>query len=121
MIKRTLLGRQELFDLFKADIRIATAARLSASFPYVSPAARPTSDSDSALTDGEPGRYTRTHVVDGGYFDNSGLCALTEWLQEGLTERENVWKAQNRPPIADKRDPRHRDPRVSRTRKPRTA
>ena len=100
--KQHAVGRQEFFDLFKADIRIATAARLSASFPYVSPAARPTTDSASALAPGTPDRYAAMHVVDGGYFDNSGLCALTEWLQEGLTERENVWKERNLPPITDK-------------------
>ena len=96
------IGRQEFFDLFKGDLRIATAARLSSSFPYVSPAARPTSNSASALAPGTPVRYAAMHVVDGGYFDNSGLCALTEWLEEGLTERENVWKGKNWPPITDK-------------------
>lgn len=97
------VGRQEFFDLFKGDIRIATAARLSATFPYISPAARPTSDSNLALTPGADDRYAAMHVVDGGYFDNSGLCALTEWLEEGLTERENVWKKRNWPPITDQK------------------
>jgi hypothetical protein len=99
--KKVSLGRQEFFDLFKGDIRIATAARLSASYPYVSPAARPTDESASALARGTDSRYAQMHVVDGGYFDNSGLCALTEWLNEGLTERENVWKGSNRPPITN--------------------
>ena len=101
--KKVSLGRQEFFDLFKGDIRIATAARLSASYPYVSPAARPTRESRSALAPGTDRRYAEMHVVDGGFFDNSGLCALTEWLNEGLTERENVWKKTGQQPIPNER------------------
>jgi hypothetical protein len=101
--KKVSLGRQEFFDLFKAGIRIATAARLSASYPYVSPAARPTDNAASALTHCTDPRYAKMHVVDGGYFDNSGLCALTEWLNEGLTERENLRKKTNLPPIPNER------------------
>jgi len=94
-------GRQELFDLFKGSIRIATAARLSASFPYVSPAARPTDEAVSVLASETAKKYAAMHVVDGGYFDNSGLCALTEWLQEGLTERENNRKKANQAPVTN--------------------
>jgi hypothetical protein len=51
------------------DVLLETAVRMSAAFPYVSPAAR--SDyADSA-----------EHFVDGGYFDNSGLFTLTEWMK----------------------------------------
>jgi hypothetical protein len=56
----------------KGDVSIVTAARLSASFPYVTPAAR-------AKTPG-PGH----HVVDGGYYDNYGMATLVEWLDEAL-------------------------------------
>src|SRR5262249_27402625 len=57
------------------DLRAATAARLSASFPYVSPAARShLGDPDSALA----------HVVDGGYYDNYGVTSLVEWLDYAL-------------------------------------
>ena len=54
------------------DIPIATAARLSATFTYVSPAARA---KDGSL-------YARVHVVDGGYYDNSGVVSALEWLKE---------------------------------------
>ena len=54
------------------DIRVATAARLSATFPYASPAAR-------ASKGAEPARF---HVVDGGYYDNSGLLSAVEWLRD---------------------------------------
>jgi hypothetical protein len=56
----------------KPDIPIVTAARLSASFPYVSPAAR-------AAVEGKTG-----HLVDGGYYDNYGISSLVEWLDEEL-------------------------------------
>ena len=55
------------------DVSVATAARLSASFPYVTPAAR---------SDG-PG--PQPHVVDGGYYDNYGMATMVEWLDEALT------------------------------------
>ena len=55
------------------DVPVATAARLSASFPYVTPAAR--SDAPGA----------RSHLVDGGYYDNYGMATLVEWLDDALT------------------------------------
>ena len=57
------------------DVSIATAARLSASFPYVSPAARP--DIGGPF-------HPELHVVDGGYYDNDGMASLVEWLDQGL-------------------------------------
>jgi hypothetical protein len=69
-----------------ADISIVTAARLSATFPVVSPAARPELAKDS--NSNEPIRDSqsvpRVHLVDGGYFDNSGLVALSTWLDSAL-------------------------------------
>jgi hypothetical protein len=56
-------------------LKAVTAARLSAAFPYVSPAA--TLD----LAGVEP-----LHLVDGGYYDNYGLVALTQWLDDALEE-----------------------------------
>lgn len=57
----------------RCDVGVATAARLSASFPYVTPAARAKA----------PGPLP--HVVDGGYYDNYGMATLVEWLDEALT------------------------------------
>ncbi|RYD34851.1 MAG: hypothetical protein EOP86_10000 [Verrucomicrobiaceae bacterium] len=51
------------------DVRIVTAARCSASFPFVCPAASP--ETDKAGT---------THLVDGGYYDNYGVASLNRWL-----------------------------------------
>ena len=55
------------------DLRIDTAVRLSASFPYVAPAAR------SNLI---PVSRVDFHVVDGGYYDNYGVNSLLAWLEE---------------------------------------
>jgi hypothetical protein len=40
--------------------------------------------------------YEHVHAVDGGYFDNSWLVALTEWLNEALHQREEVWQRTGR-------------------------
>jgi hypothetical protein len=61
-------------------ITLATAARLSASFPYVSPAAQlPT----------EPAR----RVVDAGYYDNYGVELACSWLQRCF-EHNRKWIAE---------------------------
>jgi hypothetical protein len=49
------------------DIPISTAVRLSAAFPYVSPASRADSDDE---------KDAYSHLVDGGYFDNYGVGSL---------------------------------------------
>jgi hypothetical protein len=54
------------------DIAVSTAVRLSATFPYVSPATRAD----------VPG--PQPHVVDGGYFDNFGMSTLVEWLDAAV-------------------------------------
>jgi hypothetical protein len=65
----------EYFRLFahsgqRDKLRLATAARLSASFPLISPAATlPT----------EP----RRRVVDAGYYDNDGVSLAASWLFSG--------------------------------------
>jgi hypothetical protein len=59
------------------DIRVNTAARLSASFPYVAPAGR------SNLT---PPPVPDFHIVDGGYYDNYGIGTLLGWLQSAIND-----------------------------------
>ena len=58
----------------KYDVGIVTAARLSATFPYVTPASRST------------GFGPQPHVVDGGYYDNYGMATMVEWLDEALSD-----------------------------------
>src|SRR5579883_479843 len=60
------------------DIRVNTAARLSASFPYVAPAARPNLSTPYA------GDF---HFVDGGYYDNLGVDSLIGWLATALRQQ----------------------------------
>jgi hypothetical protein len=88
---------QDFSSLYEgADIAITTAVRLSSTFPFISPAARPL-PADS-LPDGKPvadgpreasaiGRFTMNlHLADGGYYDNSGVAALVQWLHNGLRD-----------------------------------
>jgi hypothetical protein len=57
-------------DYREFDLNVATAARLSATFPYVSPVCR-----------NHPNvPVTNYHVADGGYFDNNGIFTAVEWL-----------------------------------------
>ena len=73
---RNSRGAYHLSDLLPDDwarIPLATAARLSASFPYISPAAvLPT--------------LPRRRAVDAGYFDAYGLDLLCNLLREALTD-----------------------------------
>lgn len=57
------------------DIAAVTAARLSASFSWVTPV---------ACAAAGPGS-NRPHVADGGYYDNYGMATLVEWLDEALS------------------------------------
>jgi hypothetical protein len=84
-------GFSEFTSLYpNHDVSISTAARLSATFTFVSPAARPASPEQqkelrkvfSAPTPGQ--RYENLHLVDGGYLDNSGITALVTLLRQKL-------------------------------------
>jgi len=82
-------GLVNFYDLFRDrknsyDIRVNTAARLSASFPYVSPAAR------SNIENPPVPDY---HVVDGGYYDNYGVVALLAWLESAIEDEGDSQKA----------------------------
>ena len=59
-----------------ADILLATAARLSATFPYVSSAAK--------IDSGKYQPFPALHFVDGGYYDNDGMSSLIEFLEQAL-------------------------------------
>ena len=67
-----------LNSLCYADISLATAARLSATFPAVSSATR------------IPAKYSAraSHFVDGGYFDNDGTASVTEFLYAAMSQRQ---------------------------------
>jgi hypothetical protein len=57
----------------RLDLNVVTAARLSATFPYVSPSPRPSIKID-----------LNYHIIDGGYFDNSGVVTAIEWLDDNM-------------------------------------
>ncbi|MEO6787616.1 MAG: hypothetical protein ABI318_15925 [Chthoniobacteraceae bacterium] len=80
-----------------ADLRVTTAARLSATFPLISSASRPLlalhmHDPKGLLMPPHelwkhiPGGNGLLHVVDGGYYENTGLGSLAQWLDDGLSE-----------------------------------
>ena len=74
------LGVAKTFDRLYAgyDAPVTSAVRLSATFPYATPAARAHRDDKSDLSQAE------YHVVDGGYYDNYGMATLVEWLDKDL-------------------------------------
>lgn len=61
-------------DSLGRDLSIVTAVRLSSTFPFVTPAARPL----------EEGPRVAEHIADGGYFDNYGMLSLMIWLRMAL-------------------------------------
>jgi hypothetical protein len=64
------------------DVPVTSAVRLSATFPYITPAARAHRVVDSgARGDWADSEY---HIVDGGYYDNYGVTALVECLDNEL-------------------------------------
>ena len=59
-----------------ADLPLATAAQMSASFPLISSAARVPWALDSSVQ--------AHHFVDGGYYDNDGTASVIEFLRYAL-------------------------------------
>jgi hypothetical protein len=70
-------GARQLLKLYPGTRpRVATAARLSATFPFVSPICRPLRDSKSSWP--EEAAY---HFADGGYVDNEGMVTVIKCLR----------------------------------------
>jgi hypothetical protein len=67
------------------QISLWTAARLSATFSWVSPAARATFSKRASNSD----RRWEHHLIDGGYHDNFGVASALEWLHSTL-QQENL-------------------------------
>jgi hypothetical protein len=94
-------GRINIAELLDGkDVQADTAARLSATFPYVSPAAR------SRLNQPPDAML---HVVDGGYYDNYGMTSLVEWLNnamaENLISETLVIQIQSFPEVTSSKEP----------------
>lgn len=67
----------EFFNLYSraiANPRVTTAARLSATFPYVSPICRP-ADRNLPVD-------VQYHIADGGYAENGAIFTLLTWAQK---------------------------------------
>jgi hypothetical protein len=78
---KTSPGWRDFTRLYpETDIPVATAARLSATFPFVTPAPR------IRRGDVFADQY---HVVDGGYYDNYGVATLIEWLDQAMKDAES--------------------------------
>ena len=65
------LDYRELINYQNTDVHVTTAARASATFPYVSPFTRPA----SASSDGD-----QVAICDGGYADNEGIVTAVDWV-----------------------------------------
>ena len=68
---------ENLYD--SRDLPLTTAARLSATFPYVTAIARADIDAEEG-----PGA---THFGDGGYYDNTAMVLAMRWLDDALAVR----------------------------------
>jgi hypothetical protein len=79
-----LANTADLFDAIGGDVRVSTAVDNSTRFTYVGPAAtliRAEGGHESgSLVQCEPDERCE-HVVDGGYFENSGSATLSDILQ----------------------------------------
>ncbi len=105
---RELPGAVEFTSLYHADIGIATAARLSSTFPFISPAARPILASGGVRDSGPmpdawvmpgpdyddqfPKGGSYLHLVDGGYFEVSAVAGAMAWLTEACEQLADLGK-----------------------------
>jgi hypothetical protein len=68
----------------RANVPFWTAARLSATFSFVSPAVR------TKVKGEEKDRNVwRQHLVDGGYYDNYGVASALDWLEPVLEAKRD--------------------------------
>ncbi len=76
-------NRVDILDLLgeDRDIKLSTAVVLGASFPYISPAGRIDSQTDTLKAANKYSRKSESlYFVDGGYFDNSGAGVVNEMM-----------------------------------------
>ncbi|HVH26369.1 MAG TPA: patatin-like phospholipase family protein [Vicinamibacterales bacterium] len=67
------------------DVSVSTAARLSATFPYVTPIARARPESPSTYAG---------HFADGGYYDNTGMGLAMRWLDRAISDNLESFRHQ---------------------------
>jgi hypothetical protein len=88
---KTIAGsarNRDFYEMYPGkDLRVVTAVRLAATFPFVTPAARPDTQ--------DPNDY---HMIDGGYYDNYGISSLLAWLEQGLSELKEACEQKTKDP-----------------------
>lgn len=67
-------------EVYDANLNLATAARLSATYPIVSSAARIDAKFGPQTKGGRV--KSAAHFVDGGYYDNDGIASALEFIEE---------------------------------------
>ncbi|VTR98442.1 patatin-like phospholipase family protein [Tuwongella immobilis] len=73
---------RQLTEMYpNSRMRVSTAVRLSATFPYVMPMCKPAD---------APSPETAFHFCDGGYADNEGIMSILEWLDEYQGENQTI-------------------------------
>ncbi len=75
---------QLLKEFPHASPLVATAARLSATFPYVTPAARASIPREFECDHTKQSAISKYHVVDGAYVDNEGAVTSVDWIDRLL-------------------------------------
>src|SRR5947207_14776958 len=70
----------------RSNLPFRTAARLSRTFSFVSPAVRTNVVNKCKEEDRN---VWRQHIVDGGYYDNYGVASALDWLQPVLEARRD--------------------------------
>ncbi len=78
-------GPHQPIPRLEADLDVVTAARLSATFPYITPISR----AHWADHDG-PFKLSTMHLGDGAYFDNYGVMAAVEWVDQLLSRETDM-------------------------------
>ena len=87
----------EFLNVFpRTHPRLSTAARLSATFPYVTPAARAATE-QIPQPDDTADRVATYHVVDGGYADNEGAVTSVDWINRLLVHYSRAENILGRP------------------------
>ena len=83
MVAESASSWEFLREFPQSHLRIATAARLSATFPYVTPVSRPLDHSINPSVSQENSLST-FHVADGAYADNEGVVTSVDWINRLL-------------------------------------
>jgi hypothetical protein len=122
-VRSSLMFRNayDAFTELQRDIPISTAADMSTRFTYISPAGKIPYTHPDRLKSGCPqpcgekekgrnpneGRKLLGHVIDGGYFENSGAVTASEIVQYAMSSGRNVqpivvvidyWARSDQPP-----------------------